>query len=318
MPNSLLYWEPKSNLEPLHLTEDALSVEWLSEIKEVDAFKRLVVSWNTKTFIHTTSEVWIRVRTANGWSMWFSYGKWTTDGMNTGSFSGQKDSIAQLSIDELIITQGYGEAIQIKATLTRKNAYDQTPILYKIFASLSSSEKEMPHIPENLSVNLEVPMRSQLLVDGIGNIICSPTSVAMVLEFYGCMLSTEDVAKGTIDNGTSIYGNWSYNVAYASECGFSAFVSYCQSFDDILYYLKQGKPLVASIKTDTVEELPGADQSYPSGHLVVIRGFEAGSEGAFVLVNDPATKSLERVFRRYPYDAFVKAWRHLIYVIERY
>lgn len=317
MQNNLLIWEPKLSNRPFHLENDSLTAEWVSEVKEVGPFERLVVSWNTTTYENTNIEVWIRVRTSQNWSMWFSYGKWTTDGNNTGSFSGQKDNIARLDIDELVVHSGHGEAVQVKLALTRKNVEIQSPSVKSVYATFSLPENRFECIVDSEDILLDVPTRSQLIVEEIGNIICSPTSLSMVFAFHGLNLPTEQVAKGTIDNGTSIYGNWSYNVAYAGECGFKASVQYCDSFDCVLELLKRGTPVIASIKTKDVSELEGSSQAYPSGHLIVVTGVEQSDSGVMVCVNDPATKSIENISRKYKYTQFLKAWKHLIYVIER-
>lgn len=317
MQNNLLIWEPKLNDQPFHLEKDILTAEWVSEVKEVKPFERLVVSWNTTTYENTNIEVWIRIRTSQNWSMWFSYGKWTTDGNNTGSFSGQKDNFARLDIDELVVNSGPGEAVQVKLALTRRHADIQSPSVRFVFASLSMPLSRFESIVGSEDIFIDVPARSQLVVAEIGNIICSPTSLSMVFEYYGLDLPTEQVAKGTLDNGTSIYGNWSYNVAYAGECGYKAYVQYCDSFDGVLDLLKQGIPVVASIRTKDASELDGATQAYPSGHLIVVTGIEQSVGGMMVCVNDPATRDIENVSRKYKYDQFKKAWKHLIYVIER-
>jgi hypothetical protein len=317
MQNNLLIWEPKSYDQPFHLEKDSLTAEWVSEVKEVGPFERLVVSWNSTTHENTNIEVWIRVRTSQNWSMWFSYGKWTTDGNNTGSFSGQKDNFARLDIDELVVHSGPGDAVQVKLALTRKHAEVMSPTVKSVYASLSTPANRHESAVGTEDIHLVVPTRSQLVVEEIGNIICSPTSISMVFEYYGLDLPTEQVAKGTIDNGTSIYGNWSYNVAYAGECGYNAYVEYCDSFDNVISLLKQGIPVVASIRTKDVSELEGATQAYPSGHLIVVTGIEHSDRGMMVCVNDPATRSIENVSRKYRYDQFIKAWKHLIYVIKR-
>lgn len=318
MQNNLLTWEPKLYNQPFHIEKDNLTAEWVSKVKEVSPFERLVVSWNTTTFENTNIEVWIRVRTSQNWSMWFSYGKWTTDGNNTGSFSGQQDNFARLDIDELVVHSGLGEAVQVKLALTRKHSAIDSPSVRSIFATLCTPTNRYESTVVTDDFRLDVPTRSQLVVEEIGNIICSPTSLSMVLEYYGLDLPTEQVAKGTIDNGTSIYGNWSYNVAYVGECGYKSYVHYCDSFDNVLELLKQDIPVIASIITKDVSELDGASQAYPSGHLIVVTGVEKTDDGVMVCVNDPAAKTIENVSRKYKYHQFIKAWKHLIYVIERH
>lgn len=315
MNDKLLFWDPDS---PFLLDVNQLSEEWILDVKETVPFKKLVVSWNSKTYENTTVEVWVRVRTSQSWSKWFSYGKWTTDGNNTGSFSGQKDSNVMLDIDELTVLEGMGDAVQLKLALSRRALDIKSPEVRKLYVSLKTGDKE-----EKISVNqyvpiyLDVPSKSQLDVEDIGSVICSPASVSMVMSFYGKDIPTEIVAKGTIDNGTSIYGNWSYNVAYAGECGFDAYVQYCDNFNSIYELLKENVPVVASIQLKDPKDLDGAPQAYPSGHLIVIKGLEIIQGTPWVLVNDPAERDLKAVSRKYRYDQLMDAWKNVIYVLKR-
>lgn len=300
----------------IHLDESELTQSWVSDIRETPAFSRLVVSWNTQTYEYTNIEVWIRVRTASGWSMWFSYGKWTTDGKNTGSFSGQKDSIAALEIDELIIQNGLGDAVQLKATLNRKTLEQTSPLLYRLYVSLFQRELTIENPAELTPVHIDVPARPQESINDKDNIICSPTSVAMVLEYYGCNQSTKSVALGARDNGTSIYGNWPYNTAYAAEQGFKAYVSYCSDFSEIMPHLLMGRPIVASVLINDPKDLDGSLLSYPNGHLLVITGIEQTPTQTYVLVNDSAARVKNEVPRRYRFEQFEAVWRNIIYLIE--
>jgi uncharacterized protein YvpB len=73
-------------------------------------------------------------------------------------------------------------------------------------------------------IDIEVPMVSQMMISKIGNIACSPTAMSMVLNYYGYQITALDTAKSCFDNGEGIYGNWVYNIAFAGECGFDAYV----------------------------------------------------------------------------------------------
>ena len=311
----LLFWEPET---PFTLSADQLSDEWILDIKETIPFKKLVVSWNSKTYENTTVEIWVRIRSQQNWSKWFSYGKWTTDGNNTGSFSGQMDAYAKLDIDELSVLEGMGDAIQLKLMVSRRNMETPPPLIRKIYVSLKTDEiPEITDVLDYENIGLDVPVKSQLAVEDIGNIICSPASLAMVMAYLGESLSTETVAKGTIDNGTSIYGNWSYNVAYAGERGFDAHARYCDSFKEVYDLLKAGYPSIASIQLKDVNDLEGAPQAYPTGHLIVIKGFECIDGEPWVLVNDPAVKEPSGVSRKYRYVQLMNAWKNVIYVLQR-
>jgi len=150
-------------------------------------------------------------------------------------------------------------------------------------------------------------MISQMNIPEIGKSICSPTSLTMLINNYDYLKDAYDVAK--------VYGNWSYNMAYASEIGFKSFVRFCENVDILIKYISSGIPVAASIKTTDKDDLKGAPQIFPSGHLLVIRGFLTNGKTQ-IIVNDPASKDVENVKRYYEFSEFLKVWNKVIYVLE--
>lgn len=288
----------------------ASSGTWTSKIYKTHAFKKLLISWNSKSkgFIE------VKVRVLNHkWSQWMTYGKWSDQGRNLGSVSQQRDEVALTSIDEIIAVD-LCDAFQIRIEFSEDES-----VVRQLNVSLkdASSDIDLSILEKNRIINMdiEVPKTSQMKIPDIGNVICSPASLSMVLNYYGFKDDVIDVSQGCFDNGASIYGNWSYNIAYAGERGFDAQVVYCNDLKVLMSYIQKGLPLVASIKTKEKDELRGAPQAYPAGHLIVIRGFEMADQ-AYVLVNDPAAKTEEGVFRKYLLSDFLKVWNQVIYVIK--
>ena len=280
-------------------------------------FTDLVASWNSKTGEGTFIELRIRVRKDGIWSQWFSYGQWSDNGRNTGSIKGQKDEIALLEIDLLKVQEGFADAIQFKLDLTRREAGSASPRVRLVAFSWTPYQQEKDSYASD-EISLTVPPRAQLPVPEIGNIICSPTSLATVMAYHGFEETTEQVAAGARDNGAGIYGNWSYNIAYVAEKGFTAWVQRCNSMEDVKYFLRQGLPVIASIRIAAKEELEGAISAYPGGHLLVITGLTRQDGQDYVLVNDPAAHKDEDVPRRYRLDQFNKAWsKKRIYVVKK-
>lgn len=284
------------------------------------AFTSLVASWNSTTPPGTFVELLVQVRVAGAWTRWFTYGKWSDGGMNVGSVKDQRDDKALLDVDLLRVLDGSADAVRFKLHLGRaasdvsdSGVSPKVRLVAFTYAPVESAARSYVH--ENVA--LSVPTRAQLPVPDIGRIICSPTSLAMVMNFYGHDENTDQVAAGAKDNGAGIYGNWSYNVAYAGERGFTAWVERCDSFEDVKDYLKQGIPVVASIRTTKDDPLPGAVMPYPAGHLLVVTGLAEENGEHFVVVNDPAAHSEEDVPRRYPLERFLKTWRNVIYVVQR-
>ncbi|MCH4887455.1 hypothetical protein EZV73_07725 [Acidaminobacter sp. JC074] len=296
-----------NQLDDVTLCDDGITSSngvMTSKIIEAQAFNRLLASWNT--FTEGFVEVEIRVL-SHTWSNWLTYGKWSDQGRNEGSVSNQNDGDFRISIDE-VISSDMCEAFQYRIWFS-----DGPSTLNKL--SVSTTNQPQVSLQPVVSMDIEVPKISQMTIPEIGNIICSPASLAMVMNYYGAEVDVIDTSQGSFDNGASIYGNWAYNVAYAGERGFDAFVEYCYDTQTLVKYIQQGMPIVASIKTREKEELAGAPQAYPAGHLVVIRGFEKADDN-YILVNDPASKTEESVFRKYKLNEFLKSWNNVIYVVK--
>ncbi|WDV45003.1 C39 family peptidase [Clostridiaceae bacterium M8S5] len=299
----------------LQLADNVASGVYESEIISTDEFKDLVVSWNSTTYKDTYIEVKVSINVEGDWSNWLSYGRWSSDGLNIGSEKGQNDEIAKLNIDVVKPICGKAKDIKFRVELSRNKVGVKGPSIRFIAFTMTLTKKDIMD-REIMDIDIAVPARSQLVVPEIGGVICSPTSLSMVMEYLGVKENTERVAKGCRDNNLAIYGNWSYNVAYAGEKGFRAYVKRC-SIEDVHDLIKKGIPLVASIKTNSKEELEGSVQSYISGHLIVIRGFENREGEQYIIVNDPASPPEVSIKRYYKVKQFEKAWKNIVYVLSK-
>ncbi len=151
---------------------------------------------------------------------------------------------------------------------------------------------------------LPVPQRSQMVEDTkIRGKICSPTSVAMVMEFYGVNLPTTEVCKGVYDAGAGIYGNWPFNTAFACQAlrpkNVESFVERFSSLEELEGEITAGRPVIISIRW-AKGELTDAAVSSSDGHLLVVVGFTGNGD---VVVNDPAanpekSESVRRIYLR--------------------
>lgn len=298
---------------------DNLSIKgkYISPIIKTKAFKDLVMSWNVDTPDGTEIEILVKVRVGENWSQWFSCGKWSLNGFR-GSIRNQKDEIAKMNIDTLEVLGDKGaEALRYSIRLSREDTNIPGPRLRNVFIALNLEEKSKPVFAADKTylVDLKVPERSQMVVPEIGNVICSPTSLSMVLEYYGHKIDTEEVAANVLDKEFNIYGNWSFNAAYGgTKCKYS-YVERFTSVDDIKEKISKGIPLIASIRTKTEDEISGAPQAYPSGHLIVIRGFTVKDGEEYIIVNDPAAKEVETVRREYKVSEFERAWNRIVYIL---
>ena len=152
---------------------------------------------------------------------------------------------------------------------------------------------------------IPVPFRSQQVEEeSVRSRICSPTSVAMLLEFRGVNRPTIEVARRLFDPAHDTYGNWSRAVQGAYTFGVPGLVARFSSWSEVEPLLRRGQPLVVSIGVRG-GELTGAPYRSTAGHLLVLVGLD-GEAG--VLVNDPAFSSAAEGVRVYSRDQLEVAW----------
>ncbi len=269
--------------------------------------------------------------TTNGGSVEILVSYEKSDGTMTafysfGTFSGDKgvsassspsDSDAYVDIDTLIPRTTPAGSIVIKAVL-RASSDGASPVLRQLgFVSDANTARVVSDLPE--SAKITVPAKSQLNVPSIGNSICSPTSVSMVLESLGLPTDQAEFAYKARDYGAKIFGNWLFNTAAAADSHPSIY-AYIDFFDaDALKYaLSQGVPVVCSIRTSSASELEGSSMAYPSGHLVCVTGYKTVGGVEYYAVNDPAVSTADDVFHLYRCDQFENAWRSVVYIIQKY
>ncbi len=160
---------------------------------------------------------------------------------------------------------------------------------------------DQPAVPGAWGTVLPVPERSQRDIEdkGIASLVCSPTSMSMMLEFHGSRYRTIDVARAVWDSQARLYGNWPCNTAAVARLlkggGWSA-VAKMSGFDEVEREIAAGRPVALSHRWQT-GDLSNAPISRSSGHLIVAVGFTKDGD---VVVNDPAAKAGEvrRVYKR--------------------
>lgn len=200
-------------------------------------FNKLVLSWNSDTPAGTSIQVQARVAlNSNGqWSNWLTWGTWGTS-IQSGSGTGlTDDSVASVDVDTLVVKGGQTAGkIQYRVILNsdRSGVY---PTVRLISGALRNTGQGITKVftdnPDlsNLSV-LAVPQLSQMIRDpSIAHSICSPTSMAMVLNYYGTQITPETVAWGVYDYNYEDFGNWPFNYGLCFKLWLS---SLCGLFND--------------------------------------------------------------------------------------
>lgn len=285
----------------------------LTEIIETDKFTEITPSWNSRTGGDSSVELFIRLRIENTWTDFVSYGIWASDGYNKGIKERERHDLIRVTADRIFVNEGrYGDAVQIRVVLRGNN-----PKLKLIGFSTDGGQDE-PVEGDYLRIIENIPLISQLASGHIhSNSICSPTSLTMVLKFYGKDVSLDQVTRGTLDTGNQAYGNWPQNVAYAGEQGMRAYTKKCKSINPVKNFISRGFPVVASVVSREKEALEGANSAFPHGHLMVVVGFAIKDGIEYIVVNDPAANSDGEVRKYYKLDQWISVWRHYIYAISK-
>jgi len=316
------------------------SATWISpEWRRPKPFQELVVSWN----LHAAAELRIeaQVQTAGRWGRWWDLGHWseiassapasgttaatvsTSNPPRRTSVRGQRDDSGSVDTDTLMVPKG-GQAVRLRVRFSDPT---HTPAVLKrmdlAFWSPDSAPAKSPEAPAQTApaaarpsserahppAILEVPLKSQAdYPEGVTQ-WCSPTSLAMLMAFWGRQtarpewdLDVRTVAAGVHDPGWPGTGNWAFNVAYAgSRPGLQAAAVRLGGIADLQALLDSGIPVATSVSYAVLKG--GAKPEKGDGHLIVVCGFS----GSTVTVNDPGVR-LSRVRRQFPLSAFQAAW----------
>ncbi|MFI6029639.1 peptidase C39 family protein [Amycolatopsis magusensis] len=294
----------------------------------------LIASWNALTPAKTWLQVEVKATTATGENTaWYILGQWASgdQDIHRTTVDGQSDAHASVSVDTLVANDGVTlSSYQVRATLYREAGSVATPTVSSLGAMASNVPQRFEVEPTEpgvaTGIELAVPRHAQNLhkgkypeFGGGGQSWCSPTSTAMVTEFWGRRPSAEDMswlpadyvdptvahgARFTYDYSYEGTGNWPFNTAYAASLGLKGHITRLHSLNELESYIAKGIPVITS-QSFLAEELDGAGYG-TAGHIFVVVGFTAEGD---VIVNDPATNSNDTVRNVYKRDQFEKIWQ---------
>jgi Peptidase_C39 like family len=275
-------------------------------------FDELLISWNAhrpiKGHYVILSRVWIQSK----WSPWLLYAVWgtheqfsfhdTTSAAPVHSFQDQ--------VEVLDDQTASGFCIRVEACngACLASFYD----LYAGISLLKSPKQSYPK-PLHSFPPLTVPNISQLcLSHPRASSFCSPTSTTAVIQYLASkQLHPVQFAKKVYDSGFDIYGNWSFNIAQAFvELGqkWRCFCARMSKIEWLWDSLRRRVPVVISV----IGTLPKTLRPYSSGHLIVIKGYDAQTEE--FLCMDPAFPSNDETSIAYPWDELMQAWERRHYL----
>ncbi len=283
-----------------------------------------IASWNALTPENTYLEVEIRAQIGTRWTGYYKIAHWNNAGAKY-SFAVPADGDGRVSTDTLKLKHA-ANGLQLRISF-HSSVAGISPTLtgLAVVSSLASQHFTAASTVSNRQawgLELPVPVHSQMIYQGGGEVWCSPTSVTMMLGYWGTKLGLSladpvpTAAKTMWDTVYDGSGNWAFNMAYASSKGLKAYVHRLSSLTQAESYILEGIPLALSIAWG-VNELEGAHIAKSGGHLVVLRGFTKTGD---VIINDPAAKTDAGVRTIYKRAELERAWighsGGVVYVIE--
>ncbi|MFL6060110.1 MAG: peptidase C39 family protein [Marmoricola sp.] len=331
-----------ASLDPasLHLAERPSARTWAGRsyhwsagtsgwITPLRSFTQLVPSWTATTPAGSWIQVLVQVRdTAGKVSGLEDLGRWSTRdaGFERSSAGSQQDEVARVATDTLVATGRPLAAYRVTVRLMRTSTAPRLTALGAVTSTPATTVSATSLPLQHNAVNLAVPRYSQMIhrgqaraYGGGGEAWCSPTSLSMVLGYYGRLPAAatytwvprsyadrwvDHVARLTYDYAYDGTGNWPFNTAYAATRTGSAFVTRLANLRMAERFVRAGIPLVISIRFAR-GQLSGAPIAATAGHLVVLAGFTATGDP---VINDPAAPTDASVRHVYDRTQLEQAW----------
>lgn len=288
------------------------------EIQTRLRWDELIASWNVDMKPRAGFTVEVRAIYAARPTKWFNLGLWSADPTQQPrqSVKQQKDADGDVDTDTLRLNEP-AERVQVRVTLDSGGG--KRPKLKFLSLSVLDSKATPEPLPPNRRAwgkTLDVLERSQMDYEN-GDVLCSPTTVSMLLAYWGQQLKRPGldvdvpaVVQGVYDPTWGGTGNWVFNTAYAGSFRWMrAYTTRLSDVSELESFIAQGIPVGLSV---CYNRLRGSSRE-PSGHLVVCVGFTKTGD---VIINDPGTsKNVRKVF---PRANLIDAWaysKNAVYLI---
>lgn len=282
-------------------------------------FDNVVPSFDALTPPGTWVRLTLAARVEGQWTKDYDFGVWALDKDTVVRHSGerQEDGHGKVLTDTLALKKK-ADALRMTVWLfsSKPGVSPSIRALSAAMTDTSRTASEQTSDRRAWGTVLEVPGRSQLLYPPDGGVWCSPTSVSMILAYWGKKLGRNELvvpvpvaAEYVYDQVYQGTGNWPFNTAYASALGEGALhglVARFDSFAQVERLIAEGIPVSISIAFEK-GELTGSPMARSDGHLIVVKGFTPEGD---VVCNDPAFPNDESVNVTYKRQELQRAWDH--------
>lgn len=312
---------------------------WESPVVESSfAATELTPSWNASTPSGSWLLVEGRFESDLGWTPWLVFARWAATAPDEGApvtrttVSGQHGESGAVATDTFVADDAHPfSRWQLRVTGlggTPSAGWPEASLVAASVAGKRSAPQEGTSAPGvTVGTELPVPPLSQRLHadtfpewDNGGGSWCSPTSLTMLLRYWGLAPTTAETAwvghhvdpdvvhavRGVYDPAYGGAGNWAFNAAHVATRGLRAFVTRLRDLTEAEAFISAGIPLVVSVSFEA-DELDGAGYS-TRGHLLTVVGFTTDGD---VISNDPNSHRLasnEEVRTVYRRDQFERVW----------
>jgi hypothetical protein len=247
----------------------------------------------------------IELRAGGGdrWSSWLYLGSFG----GVGELAPKKlaDEWGKVQVDYLALATK-AQLVQYRVRLFSSDPCHSPEIrLFALACSGSGTQAPRSRSSPLRNVRLPVPFRSQGTEDPrIAGDICSPTCVAMVMEYWGIKRPTAEIARIVYDREYEMYGIWPRAVQAASQYGLKGWVQRFRRWEEVEEMISRGQPVIASIAFGA-GELSGSPTESSEGHLIVVCGFDGRGNP---ICNDPAWRSASDGVLVYDRGELARAW----------
>lgn len=265
----------------------------------------LVVSWNVRKHKNATLTI---TASLPGHPQSYVLGIWSDNPENNrGSVNKQANDQARVLTDTLVLKQPTSDPVTLTFQFSEPDPHNEITLATASFSRGTSPNESQAEPHPAWGRTLDVPLLRQMDYPN-GNVICSPTSLSMVINFWANRLERSDLAvtvpeacAGVMDPNWPGTGNWPFNTAFAgSRPGLRAYIARWQSLRDLETWIAHGWPVITSVSYDLLKGKP--EKGPNDGHIVVLVGFTPDGQPIF---NDPGRSIVRLTYDR---AAFDRAW----------